>query len=129
MTAPTHRYTGSGLVRADGEQLEPGDTCAPTEAELDAFGDSFTELTATETEAQSESEEPDADADADESAGDDGDESDSLTEGEARDLLDNAGFDPDDYTELSSAAADMPDVNGNLPADELRIALAEALAG
>jgi len=39
-----YEYTGTGLYRSQGnevELIEPGDVVEPTEAELDAFGDSF----------------------------------------------------------------------------------------
>lgn len=41
---PKYRYTGTGLRRTDGnevEVIETGDVIKPTEAELDSFGDSL----------------------------------------------------------------------------------------
>lgn len=103
MTTPTHRVVGGAVDRHD-ETLEPGDECVPSEAELRAFGDRFDVL-------------PDDGAD-------DADEPAPTTvqgveENVARTLVENAGYDPDDYSDMQELAAEYDNVPGNLAKDAL----------
>lgn len=115
MSGPTHRYTGTGLLRADGSVLETDAECTPTDAELSAFGDSFEPL-----------------PDAGDSGGDDEADNELLGEkdmtvSEAKAVLDDAGIAPDDYRALQKLAGDFEGVPGNAPQSELQVQLAEKL--
>lgn len=132
MTAPTHRYHGTGLRRADGSTVEPGETLTPTEAELRAFGDSFEEL-----DRMVEAEESDDDSDDDAEAEADGGERPSpansdaeMTVADAQSILSDAGVDYDDYSALQDLAGEYDDVPGSgISTEELQVRLAKKLTG
>lgn len=56
MSEPTHEWVGPGRHRRHGhggeDTLTPGDECAPTDAELAAFGDKFQPLDAADGESE-----------------------------------------------------------------------------
>lgn len=111
---PTHRYVGpKPLRRAAGPDYHPGDRCSPSDAEVSAFSDSFEEIeVVSEADVEAEVEE--------EAAG--------LVDEIEREVLEENGIDPDDYSAMRSEASEFDDVNGRAPKDELRSALADALA-
>lgn len=101
----THRYTGTGLTRADGTALEPGDYCAPSDAELRSFGDSFEPLSDDEAADAPDAPEPSID-----------------------DVLAEYVDDPTDYGQLQSLASDFEDVPGSgISLPEMRERLADAI--
>lgn len=120
----THRYTGTGLSRANGPDLEPGDRCSPTDAELSAFGDVFEPLPDDDG-----SDDGDTDGSGSEAAEPDRSPSDGLPAlNEAKAILADAGVDYSDYNELQRLAVDeYTDVAGNLARPQLQRELAAAI--
>lgn len=87
----THRYTGTGLRRSNGENVEHGELTEPTDAELRAFGDLF-EPVDTPDENAEDGAENDSDDDTSEDTASDEESDDDAEEGHM------APFDPSTRT-------------------------------
>lgn len=133
MADDTHRYDGTKLYRTndDGDRIlvENGQTLTPTDAELKAFGDSFTEIRdpsrddATDDESESADETGEAESQAEEEGQDQSESETSLTDDQEA-LTDHLD-DPSDYGQVRSLAASTDGVKGNASQEEMTAQLAE----
>lgn len=131
------------LSRSHGDDVRPGDTFEPSDAEITAFGDILepveevteddseaTRDTVTESEGQIAVED-DAPSETDSEGGTDSSPSDdtqSPADGDAADHPSTARIDEMGYRELQTLASDVPHVKGNQTKEELRDQLVQHYA-